>query len=133
MTSTERLYCMPDHEEMYVEPNELYDNEIAPYLDEHPQDRLIIQEYSVHPANYHLPSADAVLEWIAEWTADNGEVDDSEPWDTATRNPEVVSACDAMLDALASKVHYRMANDHLCDRVVTWNEEGEPLLDGKPL
>ena len=72
-------------------------------------------EYDVHPPRYHFPSSDRVLDEILEWICDNGEVDGdmAEEFEEVCKSAPAVAAIEFALDAIASKIHYRMANNQL--------------------
>src|SRR5690606_12951366 len=93
-----------------------------------------IEEWSVHPPQYHLPDADQILEWIGEYVADMGEWGEYvEGWDRPLGDSEVKAATQALVDLIASKVGSRMANEHLRTLHVTPSDDPEnPLLDGEP-
>jgi hypothetical protein len=128
--SEQRLYGVPGAEVMHFDPATVYESEIEPTGDEHPE-RAEIEEWSVHPPRALLPSAEALMEWISEWTADYGEV--SADFDILPETAEVKQAAEFFLDHVASKITWRQADKHVASHWITWDEKGEPLMDGKPL
>jgi hypothetical protein len=92
----------------------------------------IIEEWAVMPATSHLPSAEQVLEYMAEWVGEQGEVDEygCDHWAFGVTDPDVVAAAENLRIVFASKISYRMADKMLREHLVTWNEAGDPLLDG---
>jgi hypothetical protein len=132
--NTPLLYGLHGAETLFLTAADVYETYIEPAEDPANRDTSwVIEEWSSHPPTQHLPPADWVLETVVEWIDDDGEVTDCDDWDDAARHPEVVAACQAMLNLMASKVSYRMADQHLRDLTVTWDENGEPLLDGEPM
>jgi hypothetical protein len=131
VTPPDRLYCVPGAEECFDNPGDAYENGIEPYL---PDEREVIEEWSVHSPSHHLPSADRVAEYVYEFASDV-EMDENcdEDYQRASLDPDVVAAFQAALDLLASKVTYRMADQLVATHLVTWDEKGRPLLDGEPM
>lgn len=131
----QRLYGVPGAEVLHFDPAGTYEAKIEPWLDEDDRSPREIEEWSVRDSIDHVPSIDVLLEWIIDWTAENGELteDGFEAFENAAKHPDVCQAADALLHALASKVTFRMADKHLRSLWVTWNEAGEPMLDGEPL
>lgn len=131
----ERLYGVPHAEALWDDPAAVYEQDIEPYSDGDERQPRIIEEWTVHPPDYHFPSADRLVEWLVEWAADQGELD----WDGAERlekqaeHVTVTDAAENLLAALAARITYRMADRKVAEHIVTWSPEGEPLLDGFPL
>lgn len=130
----QRLYGLPHAEVLYFEPNSVYESEIEDQAEDYP-DRVEIEEWSVHPPEYHLPKADDIIDWMTLWAAENGEGDEAQydQWQAVGTPPDVLAAAEALRTVVASKIEYRMANEHLRSLWVTWTEDGEPLLDGEPM
>jgi hypothetical protein len=133
-----RLYGTVGAETLWFSPAEVYENDIAPWLTEIPpteHPRREIEEHDTYPGQEHLPSADSLLDWVAEWAGEYGELDEtgSERFGDATSADDVKVAAQALIDLIASKVDYRMAKDHLRSLWLTWDAEGHPLLDGERL
>lgn len=130
-----RLYGVPHAEALWNDPAAVYEQDIEPCLHGDEREPRVIEEWTVHPPDYHLPSADRLVEWLVEWAADQGELD----WDGAERlekqaeHVTVTDAAEHLLAALAARITYRMADRRVAEHVVTWNPQGEPLLDGFPL
>jgi hypothetical protein len=129
---SERLFGLPGAERMYFDIESVEPDEPDFYEDRVP---WIIEEWSVLPAVTHLPSAEHVLEYMAEWVGEQGEVDEygCEHWTDFVTDPEVVAAAENLRTVFASKISYRMADKMLREHLVTWNEAGDPLLDGQPM
>ena len=105
---------------MYFDPASVYEGEIEPW--------------SVREPITHEPNAERILDFITEWVSDNEvDADCFDAWSAAARLPDVLAAAETLRAALASHVSYRMADQHLTDHVVTWDEDGDPLYDGKPM
>lgn len=130
-----RLYGTVGAEELFIDPETAYESQVEPWRDDPltPGKRVEIEEWDVHPTRYHMPTADALLDWIAEWTVENGEVGEGFEIDSATGAADVKAAAETLLDLMASKVTYTMARTHLRSLWVTWTDDGEPLLDGEPM
>lgn len=130
----QRLYGLPFAEVMHFDPATVYESEIEDQSEDYPE-RVEIEEWSVHPPEYHLPSADAVIEWMILWAAENGEGDEGlfDSFQGVATTPEIRAAAEALRSTIGAQVKYRMADTHLRSLWVTWNEDGEPLLDGEPL
>ena len=96
---------------------------------------LEIIEWSCVDLNTQITDADRILERIAEDIGDEcGYGEAGEAADEATRHPDVVEACEALRSAIA--VHFTgwlMADKPLRTLIVTWDANGEPLLDGEPM
>ena len=137
MTEITRLYGIPGAEYMSTTPEAVYEEiiddmfDIAAESELHLQPPVEIEEWDVHEPEYHMPAADAILEWIEEWTYDNGEL--MGDFELPISDPEVKKAAETLLTTIASKTWFRMARNKLGSLWVTWNEEGNPLLDGKPM
>ena len=132
--SDERLYGAPDAEILYDDWADAADAALG-WCDPSNGDPVTIEEWTVHPPSYHLPSAARVVEWVDEQVVLDGEI--SEPvyddWESASTHPDVIAAFQAALDVMASKVSGRMANEKVATHEVTWDADGNPLLDGEPL
>lgn len=130
MTDRSKLYGLPGAEEMYFDPAEVVQRWLDDRYDDAPLD-FVIEEWSVHPTQHHLPSARALLEWIEEWAIDCGEV--GEGWELPPDDSLDVAA-DALLEVIAHKITWRMANEKLRELHVTASDDpANPLLDGEPV
>ncbi len=92
---------------------------------------FIIEQFTVVPTLRHLPSVDQILEWITEYSAENGEVD--EGWtdhvDAIVKRPEVERDWQALLVKLADLIGYRMADRHVANWHYHGTDDTEPVLD----
>lgn len=138
MTAEERLYGLPYAESMDFDPATVYERaeaDVAFYTDNGPMPDIVIEEWTVHPASDHLPHIGRLIDWLVEWVAENGEIDEDafECWESAGRCEDVTLAFAEAMALLASKVTYRMADKHVATHTVTHDADGNPLLDGEPL
>lgn len=140
VTPQPHLYGMPHAEEgMQIDPAAVYENEIEPYIDDDRTDLStrtprVIEEWTTRPASDNLPHIDIVLEWIAECAGDNGGMEGMfESWGNAFAHDYVRTAMQAALNLAASKVSFFIADEKVADHAITWDANGEPLLDGEPL
>jgi len=99
---TEHLYGLQFAEDLHFDPADV----VQQWLDQSDEDEVpdfIIEEWSVHPPRYHLPSTERLLEWIAEWSVENGEVAEGfEPRDGMGEAAK--EASEALLDIIASGI-----------------------------
>lgn len=138
-TPPDRLYGQPFSEHLWPSIVEVYEHQIEGDLEgfgalvDH-EAHATIEEHTVVPSRDHLPSPHSLLEYISEWVADNGEVDEywHESLDGHSADPDVVAATEALLQLLASKVTYWMADKVVATHTITWDETG-PLVNGEPL
>jgi|GEM_PF-6318819 len=96
---------------------------------------LKIEEWSSRPLGESLPSAERILEWVADMCGDDCWDDDAlEAVQRGSGRPEVVAACEAFRAEFASKITgWRMADRLIATHLITWDDAGEPLVDGEPL
>lgn len=130
-----RLYAVPYSEHCHDDIAGVYETDIEPYVDEHDRRPRVVAEYTVHPPKYHLPSSEQVVEWLVEWATDRGELTEDAA-DHLERNVDhdaVHAAAEALLDAVAARMRYRMANRRVAEHTITWDCDGAPLVDGDPL
>lgn len=133
-----RLYGLDGAEYLHTTPESCYESDVEDYYYDdcdqselHLQPPVEIEEWDVHPPEYHMPNADRLLEWIEEWTYDNGEL--MGDFELPIHEPTVKGAADILLATIANYTGFRMARNKLRSRWVTWDEEGNPLLDGNPM
>lgn len=134
--STERLYGLQGAEELHFDIATVWEADIEPHIEDDTGGSRIIEEWTVHPPEYHFPKAEHIVESVIEWACDNGEV--AEGWPDglpSISDPELNRAAEALRQAIASKVTYRMANQKVAEHTLTWSpgEESEPSLDGEPM
>lgn len=128
-----KLYGVMEAEVMYLDPASVYETDYEPWLDEHDRRPLTIEEWSAIPAAGQLMAVDSILGHIIEMSCEEwgeGGIDKAE---RAAQDPEVVAAFEAARAVLASKVDYWLADKRLRTLTVTWDDAGNPLLDGEPM
>jgi hypothetical protein len=97
-------------------------------------DRLLIEEWTAGPGDEFLPTADRVLDWMAEYFGNECMFDAAaEDIAEATEDPEVVAAMEQMRKLILSKTKFSFAQTKVRDLIVTWDDDGQPLLDGEPM
>lgn len=123
------LFGRPGAEQLYFEAVEVWESELDGCGDEPPDGGWEIEEWTVRPPRSHMPSADWVIERLLEHIAE-AEVDEYayDAWDNASREAEV----EAMLEAWASRVTYRMAHNLIATHRITMVGD-DPYLDGEPM
>jgi hypothetical protein len=133
--AAERLYGVPYSESLWDDPAGAYEQQIEPYSDEHDRRPVVIEEWTVHPPCYHLPTAAAVVDWLVEYASDQGELteDAAQHLQDKSQDASITEAAESLLSALASRMAYRMADRRVAEHTITWDSEGRPLLDGQPL
>lgn len=79
-----------------------------------------LEEYTVLHPGTHLPAADAIIEWIEETVGEDGMTteDGYDEISEALRSPLVTVLLDAVREAVAERVMYRMADEHVSTRPV---------------
>lgn len=129
MVSGDRLFGLPHAEVLHFDAATVYESEIDGQMEQdHPVE---IEEWTVHPPRYHLPQVDRLLGWVEECAAEDGEI--GEWFDVSFQSDTTMAAAAALLDTIASEITWRMADSKVASHWLTWDEAGEPLLDGKPL
>lgn len=127
----QRLYGVPHAEELFYDPSEVIED--FDWTGDPEQDHslpTVIEEWSVHQPQDHLPSVSWLLEWIGEWTVEYGDVSEGCDLTDVIKLPEVIDAAEHLLDTIAARIPWRMAKDKLRDLRVSWSEV--PLIDGFP-
>jgi len=132
----EKLYGLPGDETLCLDLAEVWESRIEPFIEDNAGGSRTVEAWSVHAPDYHLPKAEHIVESVVEWAGDNGEVD--EWWfESAPKpdDPELVAAAEALRQAIARRIGYRMAKAKVGEHTVTWapGEESEPLCDGERL
>lgn len=132
--SKERLYGLPDDEELFFDVAEVWERKVEPSIEHDQGGSCVIEEWTVHPPDHHLPRAEHIVDSVIEWGHENGEVD--EMWTTPdAAEPELLRAAEALRQAIAARIPYRMANAKVADHMLAWapGEESQPLLNGEPM
>lgn len=127
------LYGLVSAEHLYTDPATVWESEVEPFGPH--ADSIVIEEWTVAPQRNHLPDADDVLEHIHETACDRMETDEGwcDHMQAAVKKPDVVAATEALLDLIASKNQYLMADQLVATHVLTFDAKGEPLYDGEPM
>jgi hypothetical protein len=126
MARHEKLYGLPGDEFLDSTPEAVVDRLIDRVL---AGDHGVIEEWSVRPAHEHFPSVSLLLDWLVEWTNENGEWSDDLGQDEFVGEPEVVAAADRLLDACARHLTASMA-DELLRTIPVEHRDGGWYLDG---
>lgn len=126
-TDAERefLYGCPGAEHMEFDPESVCEGTM--------DQEVAIEEWTVKHPRSHLPTADALLDWLAE---SDYEVTEGW-WDSAVdaaAHEDVKVAAEALLDLMASKITFRMADRHIANLTFRWEGDdldGEYVLVGR--
>lgn len=129
----ERLWGTPGAEMMYLDVGTAYESEIEMWVDEDRDKVWKLEEWSVQPQGSTVPSPGAILEWMEESACDELVEGGYEQIADITKDPEVRSLAEALCQAFVKRVTFRMADKLLATHVVTFDADGEPLLDGEPM
>lgn len=115
---SDRLYGLPGDEDLYLDFDMAVDHAID--MTYGTDARVVeIEEWTVHPPQHHLPDAGRIVEWAIEWAADCGEV--TEGWGEGfVLDDAVIAAADALRDAIAGKIGFRMADRCVARHTVTF-------------
>lgn len=127
------LYGMPHAEDMDWDPQTVYEKYIEDYVDDHDRRPREIEEWTATGADVWLMHTDLIIEHVVEMSSDELGDGGYEHLEKAGKSDDVVAAFEAARALMASKVTYLMADKKIKTMTVTWNEEGEPLLDGEPM
>ena len=125
MAEAKFLYGYEGAEQLNDDPED-----VAEYLWDSAADEFegpfLVEKWTVAPARKHLPESWRVLDFIAEWTSENGEVDEGfdDHMADLLHRPGVVAQVEAMLDFIAARIGYRMA-DQLVDTQMWWRRDGK--------
>lgn len=134
MTAPERLYGVPGAELCWPDLGSVYELQIEPDLVEKVPSPRVIEEWSVWPAVALLPSARDLLDRLIEDAAENaGTGDYYDSVEHLAREPELLALAQGLVDAFAGRITYSVADKRLAEHTVTWDDEGEPLIDGELL
>jgi hypothetical protein len=137
MSVPERLYGLRGAETMHSTPAEVYESRIEPYCDEHDMRPWIIEEWTkestVDVARRWFLSSEAVIEHIIDCFMDEYGAEGDVGVEKAESDPEALKLADALITHLADMVRWRRADKKVAEHTVTWDADGEPLLDGEPM
>lgn len=129
-----RLFGLPGSENLETDLGSAYEMQIEPYADEADRGPRTIEEWTVLPAGSTFRSADSIVEWLCEDASD----DAPEGWYDSVahldRDPVVLAAAEALRVALIERsAPYWIADKRVALHLVTWDDDGEPLVDGERL
>jgi hypothetical protein len=97
-------------------------------------EKLEIIEWSSNSGDEFMPSAARIAEWASEVYCDDAMFEDpGDQMGKAASAPDVIEAFEAARQLMLSKVAFRFADRELRKLTVTWDAEGQPLLDGEPM
>lgn len=129
-----RLFGLPGSEHLETDLGSAYEMHVEPYDDEHDRRPVVIEEWSVLPAGSTFRAADSIVDWLCEDAGD----DAPEGWYDSIahldRDPVVLAAAEALRAALIARATpYWIADKRVAEHTITWDDEGEPLVDGERL
>lgn len=130
-TRDERLWGIPDAVDMYFDAAAAYEAEIDPYADEHDRRPRVLEEWTVTDPVSHFPAADWITEWIAESACEGITEHGHDAVMDLANHPDVLAAAEALRQVMAKHLTYRMADTLVAEHTVTWDADGNPLLDGE--
>lgn len=129
-----RLYGAPGEENLHDDIGAAYEMQVEPWVDEHDRRPRVIEEWTVLPAGSTFRSADAIVEWLCEDAADDAPEGWYDSIQHLDRDPVVLAAAEALRAALIDRAApYWIADKRVAEHVVTWDDDGEPLVNGEPL
>lgn len=128
-----RLWGTPGAERMELEAASAYESQIDGFDGSDDPKEWVLEEWSVAPRGSSVPVASSILEWMVESAADELVEGGWEDLEDIARRPEVIAAAETLRQAMASRVRFWMADDLLATHSVTFDDAGEPLLDGEPM
>lgn len=130
----ERIYGRPDDECLWDDPETVYETWADEWCEGASRVPFDIVEWSVLPNRSLLPSVDSVVEDLLQRVADDLPSGDAyHYWESAGNDPVVRSLLERALRRLSSVVGYSVADHEIRRLRVTWDDQGQPLLDGKPM
>lgn len=130
----ERLYGLPGAENLHSDVASCYESDIDEWREDGATGPFTIEEWTTSDARSCFPAAGDIAERLVEmYTEDFADEDCYEAYETAAQRPDVVALFEAALVALCSHVTYRMADQKVAEHTVTFDDNGEPLLDGQPM
>ena len=129
---TDRLFGLDGGESLDTCLDSAIETYLDCYLADETEHVIEVIEWSVAPAEDHMPSPESVIEHVIEWACDNGEVDEHycQMADAARSRRDVVAAFWFALNLLAHHVPYRMADREVArHQVRIWFERGDTYPD----
>lgn len=137
MTDTPNLFGLPDDEWLQNDLATVYENWECDVDPEH-RTPFVIVEWSAKPIGEFVQSADHIIERLYDWLADDDVALDrnTESIDRAFADPGVLIAFEAARAVLVRRLNmtgWRNADREVKRHHITWDEAGQPLVDGEPL
>jgi hypothetical protein len=134
MTTEDRLFGVPDSEDMHRDLGSAYESQVEPWVDEHDRRPRIIEEWTTLPAGSTFRSARSIVEWLCEDAADDAPEGFYDRIAHLDRDPKVLAAAEALRDALVEHAtDYWIADKRVAEHTITWDDAGEPLVNGESL
>lgn len=132
--TVDRLYGVPGAEDLHTDIGAAYESQIDPWVDEQDRRPQVIEEWTALPAGSTFRSAASIVDWLCEDAGD----DAPEGWYDSIahldRDPVVLAAAEALRAALIERATpYWIADKRVAEHAVTWDDDGEPLVDGERL
>lgn len=135
MTEAHYLYGSLDDEYLDLTPEEAYERMECDWTTR--PDSFEIIEWTTKPLATLLPDAWNLMDHICEWYIDEecGFEQADEVARTAAKSAPVLAAAEAFLKAFGDEMgtKWLTADKELRRLVVTWDENDQPLLDGRPM
>lgn len=129
------MYGVAWAEELFFDIAEAYETwDACQYVEDERPESLTIERWTVCPIDNAIPEATSIIERIVDdYCDDCGMEGAGEAMNEAGRDPDVVAAFTAARELLLSKFTWREADRLDGKHVITWDERGEPLVDGEPM
>lgn len=128
-----RLFGVPHAETLYTSVADAYECQVEPWADDHDRRPRIIEEWTVCEPISHLPSAASIAEQVFENACDDAPDGYFDAGAHVWREDDVQAAAEALRQAIAGHITYRVADTRVAEHQITWDEQGEPLVDGEPM
>lgn len=160
MSKPTELWFGSNEEHGDLEPMDAYERE-ADWKDDDDLGPWVLERYGVRPTVDHLPTAEQIMEWVADidedagdcpltdewvmdrimdWSSEHGLVDEwwcDQLGDVSLDVAEVfvadptLAVAEALRRQIASEITYVMAGDHLGSHQLSRTLDGKVLLDGE--
>jgi len=140
---SENLFGLPEAENLYSDPAAAYEQWVddAYWDPDDPKtlherlENLTIEEWTAVPASDFVPSSYWLMERCSDCVYDECNEGIADILRDVDADMEVRAAFTAARDLYAAKIgsRHQMADKMVATHIVTWDEDGEPLLDGEPM